>query len=315
MPLAQQVTNGDSNRAGQFLQGNNYVGLKSKTFGTLTFGRQDTLIFDDLFRYDPRPESEAFSPLGYSGVAGGGGDTEDLRLDNVLKYFGTYGKVRLSWLHQFHDVGGVQGGADSVDLGGDPGDLSLDLVYMQRNQGVAAASLDAAQNAVRPGTLAATISDNTAFAFMARYFVGPVILHGAYEHIDYGDPKTPVEPGVTGLGGYTLGFVDNTAFAFHHKILQISWTGVTYAPTDTLTVTGTYYRYDQNSYGAVKCADTSAPTCSGTMNWFAGVADDTLGDHFDVYGGFETSRVARGLASGFLEKSTFAPMVGARFTF
>lgn len=314
-PPTQQATSGDSNRAGQLLQGQAYAGLSSKTLGTLTYGRQNSLIFDDLIKYDPRPESFAFSPLGYSGVAGGGGDTEDLRLDNVLKYVVNYGKGRLSWMHQFHDEGGVGGGADSVDLGGDAGDLSLDAVFIHRSQAVAAAPLDVAQNAVSPGTLAATISDNTAFVFMANYVRGPATLHAAYEHIDYADPKTPVAPGVTGLGGYVLGFVNNSAFAFRHKILQISWTGVTYAVTETLSVTGAYYRYDQNSYAADGCANSSAPSCSGSMNMFAGVADATLTDHFDLYGGVETSRVARGLSSGFLEKSTFATMMGVRFTF
>ena len=53
-------------------------------------------------------------------------------------------------------------------------------------------------------------------------------------------------------------------------------TASTTASTITLMVTGAYYRYDQNSYGAVECDNTSSPTCSGSFNMVAGVADDRL---------------------------------------
>jgi hypothetical protein len=83
---ADKVTAGDSARAGQAFQGAAFAGISSAMFGTLTFGRQNSLMADDLMKYDPQLQSQAFSPIGYSGAAGGLGDTEDKTLDDSLKY-------------------------------------------------------------------------------------------------------------------------------------------------------------------------------------------------------------------------------------
>ena len=78
-------TNIDSSVAGQPFQ-TAYAGVSSKTFGTLTFGRQVTLLGDGVTKYDPNLGSQAFSLIGMSGTYAGGGDTEDKRVDNSLKY-------------------------------------------------------------------------------------------------------------------------------------------------------------------------------------------------------------------------------------
>jgi predicted porin len=59
-PLNAQTANGDSSRAGQLLNTIAYAGLSHPTYGTLTAGRQDSLILDGLDDYDPcrpRPPS------------------------------------------------------------------------------------------------------------------------------------------------------------------------------------------------------------------------------------------------------------------
>ncbi len=66
VPLAQQTANGDSNRAGQFFNGVAYGGISNSSYGTLTFGRQQTLNYDQLLEYGPRLRSYAFGTRGYS---------------------------------------------------------------------------------------------------------------------------------------------------------------------------------------------------------------------------------------------------------
>ena len=73
-----------------------YFGLSSKKFGTLTYGRQYSLIMEDMYTYDPMARSKAFSPIGYSGLAAGGGDTEDARLGNSIKYAVGYGPAHFA---------------------------------------------------------------------------------------------------------------------------------------------------------------------------------------------------------------------------
>ncbi len=65
-----QTTNLDSSIAGQIFQ-QSYAGFSSKTFGTLTFGRQNTLLADGVGKYDPNAASQAFSLIGLSGTTAG----------------------------------------------------------------------------------------------------------------------------------------------------------------------------------------------------------------------------------------------------
>jgi predicted porin len=312
--LTAQDNSGDSARAGQPFNGAAYLGLSSKTFGTLTYGRQNSLILDDLIKYDPQAQSQAFSPIGYSGVAGGGGATEDTRLDDTVKYVVAHGPVRLGLAHQFGSGGKLPGGADQADVGADLQGLSVDAVYAHVVDAVAASPLSAAQNLVHPGALAATVSDTTTWSVQARYGIGPAKLYGGWEHIEYANPSTPVLAPARTLGGYELSYVNNTAYT-HHKILQISWVGLRYAVTRRLEVTGAYYRYDQNSYKGDGCSNASASSCSGQLSAMSLVADYHLTKHFDTYLGVTTSRVSDGLASGYLKSSVVAPMGGARLSF
>src|ERR1700733_11656374 len=67
VPQGKQTANADSSRCGQPFNSQAFGGVSSKTYGTLTIGRQQTLQFDALGVYDPQGLSYAFSFLGYSG--------------------------------------------------------------------------------------------------------------------------------------------------------------------------------------------------------------------------------------------------------
>src|SRR5215472_18852483 len=92
--LTAQTANLDSSVAGQLFGGAAYAGLSSPRFGTLTFGRQLTVLGDGIVKYDAIEDGEnsgnAFSLLGGSRTAAGGGTTEDTRLDHSLKYASKY---------------------------------------------------------------------------------------------------------------------------------------------------------------------------------------------------------------------------------
>lgn len=313
-PLPAWVESSDSSRAGQFLQGAAYAGLSSRTFGTLTWGWQTSLMLDDLIKYDPQAQSYAFSAIGYSGVAGGAGDTEDARLGSALKYALGREPAHLALLHQFGSHGRIPEGSDALDLGLDLGGFSMDAIWDQVRGAVAASPLTAAQNLAHPGTLAAVVSDNTAWSVQAKYAWRRAKLYAGWERIDYANPAHPLSAGVETLGGYTFSVVNNSAFDTH-KVLQISWVGLRYAATPKLDVTGAWYRYDQNSYKAGGCSDASAASCSGQLYELSAAADYRLAKHVDVYTGAMTSRVANGLASGYLKTSATGTMSGVRFSF
>jgi hypothetical protein len=136
MPLTNQTTNADSSRAGQFFNSVGYVGVSSPTFGTLTVFRQNSLTLDGVNAYDPLGGSYAFSPIGYSGMTCGAGDTQDCRFSTSAKYRLTIGQFRVAALWQFGGYAQNNGsnGAYQFQAGADiphlaNGTLSVDAIY------------------------------------------------------------------------------------------------------------------------------------------------------------------------------------------
>ncbi len=85
---------------------NIYGGISSTHFGTLTFGRQRALGTDAMLLYDPAGGGYAFSYIGYNGTMAGGGDTENSRWDDAVKYRLTYGPVHFGAMYKFADGSG-----------------------------------------------------------------------------------------------------------------------------------------------------------------------------------------------------------------
>jgi len=317
-----QNSNGDSSRAGQLFSGAAYAGIKTKDYGTLTFGRQNGLLADDIVAYDPQGGSYAFSPIGYSGAAAGIGNTEDARLDFSAKYTTHYGPFRAGGQYQFkgkqYDLGSatsVGGSAAEFDVGGDYAGFSGDIVISHKNDALGAAPLSAAQAATLPtGSLAATQSDATSVGVMGKYVIGPAKIFGGYERIRLSNPDNPLPNDTTDIGGYMISSMTNNAY-MTNKILQIYWTGLKYSVTDKLDITGAYYGYAQNNFSGGACSGSSSAKCAGNLNAVSLAAVYNVMKHLDVYGGAMLSQVDGGLSSGYLHQHSIDPMVGARVSF
>jgi predicted porin len=315
---ATKISSGDSSREGQPFQGAAYAGVSSKTFGTLTFGRQNGLELDNLVKYDPQQQAQAFSPIALSGNAAGMGDTEIARLDQSLKYVLGVGPARLALIHQFGSDGYVPQTGNQIDVGLDLGGFSVDALYGLQHGAVSATSLTAAQVlTLPPNSLAATVSDNTAYSLLASYNAKeyfPIKFYAGWERVKYNNPEHPLPAGSIGLGGYVLSVVNNTAFNIQ-RILQYSWAGARWSVTPGFDLTAAYYVYNQKSNAANGCTDASAGTCAGELQDASVVADYHFTKRFDGYAGVNYSAVKDGLASGFLFKNDWTPMVGIRFNF
>lgn len=320
--LKNQSSNGDSSRAGQIFNSAAYVGLKAKSYGTLTFGRQVTLQADSVIKYDPNTVSCAFSVIGCSSTAQGIGDKQNGRLNSSLKYSNQIGSFRVGALYQFggkqyqlFSPDGVSGSAEELVFGGDYGSFSADLIYSHKNGAISAASLTAAQMLILPAnSLSATVSDNTSYALMGKYNAGLVTVYAGYEHIRFANPSSPLPVGTIDIGGYTLSTLTQNAYT-NNKILNWYWAGLKYAATPRLNLTGTYYGNSQNSYKGNGCTDAAYSSCSGTFDAESFVATYSLTKHLSTYGGAMWSQAHNGLASGYLYTSTVTIMVGGRFTF
>jgi predicted porin len=340
-----QSTNVDSSASGQtFMQ--SFVGLSSKTFGTVTFGRQNTVLADGIAKYDPNYASQAYSLIGISGTAAGGGDTQNRRLDSSLKYTGSFGGVaHLAAQYKFNQSTGSANTAYEVSFGGEFAGFSADAYYTKIKDAVSVAALSAPQVAGLQGacpvgsttatcvaattlnnsisnSLAATISDNTAFSVMALYNMGFLKFFGGYEHIQYANPDDPLSPGFN-VAAYTIVFVNNQSGAkstyLNDKKLQVYWAGVRYTVIPELDLVAAYYGYRQNAYGTgdnAGCSTNESGTCSGTEDVISFDADYRLTKRFDTFAGVMYSGVKNGLAAGYdFSRTDITTTVGARFKF
>jgi len=315
--LADRKTAGDGSRAGQFFNGAAFAGFSGKEFGTLTIGRQNTIFLDNIVKYDPMNASYAFSIIGYSGLAGGMGATEDARLDDSLKYVWKYEAFHVAGMYQFEDNDTAPGESWQLDAGFDYAGFSVDAMWGEKKSAIAAATLSAAQVAL-PGiplnSLAATISDNDAWMLAGSWTGGGFKASGGFEHITFSNPSKPLAPGFSGLGGYWISITNNTAFP-RDKELDVYWLGLKYNFTKDFDITGAWYGYSQDDFGAVPCSDNRAGNCSGNEDVWSLRLDYRFTKRFDVYAGASWSKVEDGLAAGFLHDSTTTFMTGFRFNF
>jgi predicted porin len=241
-----QTTNLDSSVTGQIFQ-QSYVGLSSPTFGTLTFGRQNSTLADGIAKYDPNAASQAFSLIGLSGTAAGGGDTQDRRFDSSLKYVVKYQNVRLGANYKFSNSDNGSNSAVEASLGGDYAGFSADAYYVKVKSAIALGSLSPAQVAALPTTggfsdsnsLVGTISDNTTYGLLGMYSFAPFKFYVGYENIKFADPSTPLPAGFN-VAAYTLAVTVNNAY-LHEKILQVYWAGAKYSVDANLDLTVAYF--------------------------------------------------------------------------
>src|SRR6202051_1664921 len=106
LPRSSYSFVGDGARAGQTFNDEFYGGVSSAAFGTLTFGRQRALGTDAMLAYDPAGGAYSFSFIGYNGTMAGGGDTEDTRWDNAVKYRLNLGPIHFGAMYKFVDGSG-----------------------------------------------------------------------------------------------------------------------------------------------------------------------------------------------------------------
>src|SRR5580698_164098 len=128
LPLTSQTTFADSSKDGQALNTAAWGGLSSPVYGTLTYGRQNSLTLDGVLAYDPMSGSGAFSVIGFHFSSAGGGATENARLDNSLKYTVKVGAFRAGAIAQVGTSGETPRSLVQGDLGVDYLGLSLDAI-------------------------------------------------------------------------------------------------------------------------------------------------------------------------------------------
>ena len=184
--LFNQEKNNDGSRCGQAFANAAYGGVSNPIYGTLTVGRQGSLVNDGIGSYDPIAGSPAFSLLGYSSTAGSGiGSTETAYWDNSVKYILTYGPFHAAGMY-------TNGGQDTpmvndgygADAGVTYGGFSIDGFYTKENGAVNLTNIPLATAASGIGTFAGTTVLNACNAGLGtcpNYLLGTVTNNEAWD--------------------------------------------------------------------------------------------------------------------------------------
>jgi predicted porin len=300
----------DGARAGQPLNDEYYGGISSTDFGTLTFGRQRSLGTDTMLLYDPVAGGYAFSYIGYNGTMAGGGDTQDTRWDDAVKYRLIHGAVHFAAMYKFVDgTGGCYSAsatwsattctpeqahnpAYGFNLGGDHGKLSGDIVYQHYSQAISvlnpllgptspAQPYQSTVNSINtdPITGANVIATaNTVYGIVTDNNAVMIAARYKWDHFryfagyEYIWQNNPSRP--LGVGATDQGGYLMSGVEDNNldseKLVQIWWTGVKYAYDSKTDITFSWYGQVQNDFRL-------PPTCSiaaGFRSSCAGTLDE-----------------------------------------
>ena len=313
-PSGKQTTiNGDSSFAGQLFNREADVGLSSTEWGTVLFGRTNSLGYEALVAYDPLGGSYEFSPFGYSGSYGAGGFTEDYRLDDSIRYtFKADNGLNFGALYKF---GGQAGSIDAQSeyqftAGYNSGAFGIQALYSSTHDAISAT------NSSTGGNVNISVADNTAFILASSYQFNQLRLSGGYEQIDFNNPSNAaLDKNISTALGYPVGTVNTNAFP-NEKRLDIYFAGLKYDITPAMSGTVAYYDIKQNDYtvgGCLSTTATPASTCSGDSKWLSFLGVYKLSKRTQIYAGWMHNALSGGFASGITNTNTANNFFGTGF--
>jgi predicted porin len=310
LPRADYSEAIDGARAGQPLNDEYYGGISSANLGTLTFGRQRALGTDTMLLYDPVAGGYAFSYIGYNGTMAAGGDTEDTRWDDAVKYRLTYGPVHVGAMYKFVDgTGGcysdsatwsatsctpeqAHNNAYGFNLGGSYNKVSADVVYQHYNQAVSVLNpllgptsltqpYQSTTNSINTNQISGAnliSTDNTVYGIVTDNNAVTLAAKYTWDHFkDFAGYEYIWQNNPSNQLG--VGATDQGGYLMSgvednnldsEKIVQIWWTGLKYAYDSKTDITFSWYGQVQNDFRVPSTCSSAA----GFRSSCAGTLDE-----------------------------------------
>jgi predicted porin len=237
-----------------------YVGLSSKQYGTLTFGRQNTPLFDQLGNtFDPLTVGN-YDQDGFVPVAAGYG----LRANNSVKYNGTFAGVNIDAMYGFGNTAGSTGANNMYGVTATYTFARLSMLagYQQNS--------DAANRKFRSGVVGATYA-----------ITDTVKAYAGYMHFQDNTGMVEVFNAASGspAAALTVGRVNA------NRIDDAFYAGATYQITAPLMLSAAYY------YDHARNAEYSNTTLGRSQRQSAVlIAEYSLSKRTEVYGTVDFQR-------------------------
>jgi len=244
-PTATTVA-ANSSIDGQLFNRQAWVGLSDSKLGQIAFGRNYAPIFDVTVANDPLNGSQLFSPLGFSGtIGGGGGVSEDTRVDNSIKYTNKTGDFNYGGMYK---LGGVAGSGSiasgsAVNAGYTYGPVSVQAAYQEFRDAVKGGSGSVA-NQVK-----LSVYNTKATMVGATYALEQAKIKVGYEEYTLSTPSDlAYAASITSYYGISVqssaaGLSDTQA----KRTTDVLWIGGDYNVTPMFNVAAGYYDQKQKA--------------------------------------------------------------------
>ena len=309
---------------GQLFGRQAFVGLSEETLGSLALGRNYAPFYTIAATYDPLQNSDLFSPINFSGTFGGGGGvSEDSRVDSSLKYTNKFGSFNYGALYKFG--GSSQGtsakSAFAINAGYEAGNIGVQAAYQAFNDAIKGGSGSIAN------TVAITNENTKAFMIAAKYkFTDAATAKIGYITYTLSAPSDPLNTAAPFGYSYYGQAIDPTAgkgvtnFSGASQTTHIIFLGGDYNLTEKLNLAAGIYNItpQQSNDYTPNAGTTTAKTgqASGTQNCVSLLADYHLTKTLDTYAGvMHTSFSGNAYPSAAYYTSNQVVALGARFKF
>jgi len=285
-PAGSATTAGaNSSLDGQLFSRQAFVGLSYANLGSVALGRNYAPIYDIVKDYDPVQNAQLFSPFGFSGTYGGGGGvSEDTRVDNSLKYSNKIGPFNFGALYKFGGIAGATSAqsAFALNAGYEVGNLGVQAAYETFNDALKG-SLGAVAN-----TVAVTNYDTKAFMIAAKYkFNDAATAKIGYETYTLNTPSEALNtllPGSVNYYGQAVNAVTN--FSGSPQTTDIYFIGGDYNFTEKFNLAaGLYDIHLEQSADYALTASSITGQGSGDQRYLSLLADYHFTKTLDTYAG------------------------------
>jgi GBP family porin len=304
---------------GQLFNRQAFVGLADDKLGSVAVGRNYAPIYDVASSYDPVQFSQLFSPLGFSGTYGGGGGvSEDARLQSSLKYTNKIGSVNFGAITELNGSAGDSTAKSGygLNIGYVEGDFAIQAAYQSFVD-----ALKGGVSTTTADTVTVSAYNTSSFIVAAKYkFNDAFKAKIGFETYTLSAPSDIIALATTSYYGQTVSKV-TTNSTIAPQATNIIFFGGDYNFTDKLNVAAGIYDISlqqSSDYVPTSASNPIAKTgqASGDQRYYSVLADYHFTKALDTYAGamYSTYSGNANPAATYYQSNNIAA-VGVRFAF
>jgi predicted porin len=296
----------DTSLNGQLFGRSAFVGISGSEWGAISGGRVTSLELDMIGRYDP-VNAQEFSPINFSGSYGGGGVTDNARVDNALKYVGKWDAFNLGLIHKFGGVAGCNTcqQVNEANIGWESGPFGVQAAYISAddttkldNNGTVAGGIVTPYPA---GTVGVTWVDVKSWMLAAKWeATSALTFKGGYERYEIENPSNPANDATqTSIYGYGIAHtsVSPLVAGGPNQIFNVYWVGGNYDFTQAWRMSLGWYHITQNDYSNGSTSVSNMGKLSGTQNNYSAMLEYKLSKRTNIYGAAMFTKYGGGIAN------------------